>query len=701
MALKNRRLFVVFCYLVAHQMKFLVTSFLFILYFLGNIDIINAATANYNFNHLLSGRDDASSVLSFSQNDFIAAAEAINALRGNNIKTYLNKIDNIASPAISDAVLWLAFNKLYSDRRLTSEQILQVADIISSYYPETKYSLPYIYKSFTAAINSPISPFSDHQKRIFMEKYLWDESLCLENKILFLRHYVKLLNYNTRVQSLIVNNIWSNERFLQKTLWADFLKENFTMITNDSHHNQLKILIYNNAVDTIKNYYNMLNKYGLEAIAKDLLPKKSFHAGYNANSLLQAKVDDIAIVMAMEKVGNNFSLNNKVAVLLKANCNSGVYINNLLWDQYYRIIYEVLHSSLPYRYEIIDHLSKKCNILSEERALNKYFINGFVNYEYLKNYSQAARQFNAMKGLAKTATAKAKASYWLGLTYNYLDQEGNLSSQEFIQASQFPLSFYGQLAVEKLNGGVHKAIALHLSASAPQQTMSNLNNKVGINILIGGILCKIGQRWQGINYLEKGITYNKNEVVTLYYLKNISQFLDKRTNLYLGKVGVSYNVVMLDWSYPDWHNLELPSLAKALIRQETNFDSNMVSSKGAYGIMQLQHPTAEWIAQRLKLKYDYKKLSNDKYNQYLGVEYLNFLIKKYNYNHALALAAYNAGPQKVQKWIKTLGMPQGGDKKNVINWIESISYPTTRNYIMRSLEAMVVYDAIVLNYLGR
>jgi soluble lytic murein transglycosylase-like protein len=97
------------------------------------------------------------------------------------------------------------------------------------------------------------------------------------------------------------------------------------------------------------------------------------------------------------------------------------------------------------------------------------------------------------------------------------------------------------------------------------------------------------------------------------------------------------------------HNLP-PSLVKAVIRVESNFNPGATSPKGAQGLMQLMSGTAD----QLKVADPY----DPRQNVWGGVRYLQMLLERFNNRLPLALAAYNAGPQRVSRRQAVPAIPE-------------------------------------------
>lgn len=130
--------------------------------------------------------------------------------------------------------------------------------------------------------------------------------------------------------------------------------------------------------------------------------------------------------------------------------------------------------------------------------------------------------------------------------------------------------------------------------------------------------------------------------------------------------------------FPNWyfesvsfHTSQVdPWLIQSLIRQESAFDPRARSSVGATGLMQLMPATARRMA-----KIKRAELADPAANVKLGVRFFEHLLKRYDGETHLALAAYNAGPGKVDEWIKRY------PTENPLLFVDAIPYRETREYV--------------------
>jgi soluble lytic murein transglycosylase len=123
-------------------------------------------------------------------------------------------------------------------------------------------------------------------------------------------------------------------------------------------------------------------------------------------------------------------------------------------------------------------------------------------------------------------------------------------------------------------------------------------------------------------------------------------------------------------------------LVMGLMRQESGFDARAVSRVKAKGLMQIIPNTARRLASQ-----GHKKLLNEKENTRMGVKYLLQLGGEFEGDVELVLAAYNAGPHRVEEWLRR--NPER--KSNPLLWNDLIPYMETRDYVVSILRNNYLY----------
>jgi soluble lytic murein transglycosylase len=121
----------------------------------------------------------------------------------------------------------------------------------------------------------------------------------------------------------------------------------------------------------------------------------------------------------------------------------------------------------------------------------------------------------------------------------------------------------------------------------------------------------------------------------------------------------------------------------AVARRESAMAPDAVSEVGARGLMQLMPSTARLTARKHNYRYSRSRLMRPGYNAAVGALYYADLIKQYDGNRVLALAAYNAGPNRVRRWSE--------GRMSVARWVDTIPFKETREYVRAVLAYNVIY----------
>ncbi|WP_271273921.1 transglycosylase SLT domain-containing protein [Aliamphritea hakodatensis] len=129
--------------------------------------------------------------------------------------------------------------------------------------------------------------------------------------------------------------------------------------------------------------------------------------------------------------------------------------------------------------------------------------------------------------------------------------------------------------------------------------------------------------------------------------------------------------------------------ARAVARQESAYQTTVRSSAGARGLMQLMPKTAKQTAKKFDVKYKgVTDLNRPVININLGSAYLAQMQKRFKGNQILATAAYNAGPHRVDQWLKARGhLPMD-------IWVETIPFRETNKYVRNVIAYHAIYATI-------
>ena len=129
------------------------------------------------------------------------------------------------------------------------------------------------------------------------------------------------------------------------------------------------------------------------------------------------------------------------------------------------------------------------------------------------------------------------------------------------------------------------------------------------------------------------------------------------------------------------------SLLYALIKTESGFDENAVSSIGAKGLTQITPDTFQWLQTKTGEEYEENALFEPEISVYYGAYFLDMLLEEFD-NTETALAAYHAGRGKVNEWLSDPRISPDGET------LENIPYEDTAGYVKRVMKVTEKYKNI-------
>lgn len=358
------------------------------------------------------------------------------------------------------------------------------------------------------------------------------------------------------------------------------------------------------------------------------------------------------------------------------------------WDLKLPYIYRFIREK---RFQDAYQLSKNHNTTGGVVFAEGEFLAGWLSLRFLNQPRQAYRHFYTLYHGVETPLSRARAAYWASRAAK-ANGNRDIESNWLLVGSQFPTVFYGQLA--SIRRG-EKILNIHKSPETTNKDREAFSRNELVRAAI--LLDALKRRSDAKEFLKAGLENAK----TLGERLLISKYGTERGELDL-TIAVSKHAATLGSSFVETGYPVLDSirgnrpekaLTHAIIRQESQFDTEARSPVGALGLMQLMPATAKQVAGQIGQRYSQAKLTEDPtFNVALGSRYLAGLIDNYNGSYVLAIAAYNGGPGNVSKWVRDIGDPRAMDDVDmIVDWIEMIPFKETRNYVHRVLEAMQVY----------
>jgi soluble lytic murein transglycosylase len=318
------------------------------------------------------------------------------------------------------------------------------------------------------------------------------------------------------------------------------------------------------------------------------------------------------------------------------------------------------------------------------------FLAGWIALRFLNEYKSGYDHFTKLYAGVGSAISKGRGAYWAGRAAEEMGEKA-LAQEWYKKATESLSSYYGQLAAQRL--GTSDGLSFPRLPKITNEGKAKFEKLELVRLV--RMLGELDEADRCRSFLMR-LTERAKEPAEYRMIADLADDIGRRDyGVAVAKQARQQGVELLDYLYPmqalpTGDNPE-DALILAVIRQESAFDQKATSSAGALGLMQLMPRTAKQVAKKLQLPYSDTKLTKDPtYNIKLGRAYLNDLVNGFGGSYILAIASYNAGPARVQSWLSEYGDPRDRGV-DAIDWIETIPFSETRNYVQRVLENLQVY----------
>lgn len=414
----------------------------------------------------------------------------------------------------------------------------------------------------------------------------------------------------------------------------------------------------------------------------------------NAAALLNAvdrslQDDPAFLFMRIEFLRRQEKYTEAAALLERAPKDRGDMVNAAEWWNERRIIARGLADNGDYRaaYQIVSSHNAK----SATDIVDAEFHAGWYALRGMRDPARASQHFEKILKASSRPLSASRAWYWLGRS---AEAGGPGSATDyFAKAAAYSATFYGQLAAARINRPT-----LNVSYPAP----TNQDRRLFESREAVRAIDRLDQAGHGkrADALYKALA---DEMTSPGELAILAARAERSNNhamsLEIGKSAFNRGLDVAALAFPIGVipasaniNGSGKALAYSIARQESAFNPAAISGADARGLLQLLPGTAKAVAGRHGLPFTAAKLTADPgYNATLGAHYLGEQIDAFGGSYIMTFIAYNAGPRRVPEWIARYGDPRGKSIDEVVDWIERIPFPETRNYVQRVMENYQVY----------
>ncbi|NCN95247.1 MAG: lytic transglycosylase domain-containing protein [Bdellovibrionales bacterium] len=326
---------------------------------------------------------------------------------------------------------------------------------------------------------------------------------------------------------------------------------------------------------------------------------------------------------------------------------------------------------------------------------------------YFRNekFSEAVASFEKLLSSQGSESFEYRALYWTWRSLQELKMERASGIQDLL-IQKYPMTLYGIQALAEKSGGT-----IELAPSSPKDRVVKIKLRLfpeelatweRFHLLLKGGWLDEAQAELGSlpppQTAEEFLVFSKLYADARGYVKSI-QMMNEAWDL---DPRYAYQKELLKWIFPFSYRSQISLVGKqlglepvwiqSLIRQESAFNPRAVSRSNALGLMQLLPGTAQEVATTMKkgeLAIPEDLFKPDE-NVAMGSRYLKKMLSRYEDNLPFALAAYNAGPTRLTRWLNGAQVTLTEDQL----WVDELPWSETSFYVKAILRNILIYQLL-------
>ncbi|MDF1769715.1 lytic transglycosylase domain-containing protein [Maricaulis sp.] len=499
---------------------------------------------------------------------------------------------------------------------------------------------------------------------------------------------------NTEGEDLL-RETWRSGR-LPSAVQSDTYQRHSDLFTEDDHMARIDYLIWSNQRTLARRVLPLLSGNNRDlADARLRLAGRQSGVDRAVNRIPASLSNDPGLVFERARWRRRSGLRDSTLPLLLhlPDSHTDVTALELMWTERKLMILTLIRDQ---DYDTAYQLARAHGMSSGADFADAEFMAGWLALVHLDRAEESLAHFTRLHANVSTPVSQSRGAYWMARALDALGRPEEAAAS-YAAAGQHSTAYYGQLALTQLPDASGQ-LALERDPEPTEDAIVRFEARPLVRAM--RLLAE-----QDEEYYFRLFSYRLDDQLTdpqeaVLLSRLASNYLFLRQSVRAAKAARLRGIILPQSAYP---TITLPpqtnvraqrpedALVHSIIRQETEFGQHAVSGAGARGMMQLMPATARATARDLGEQYRFNWLTDDlDYNLLLAMHHLAEVVDDYDGSYVIALAAYNAGGHRANRWIRDYGDPRDPDV-DPIDWVESIPFSETRNYVQRVVENLQVY----------